>query len=237
MEKRAWDWGIDLGGTKCECVVLDGDEVLLRHRIPTERHGGYQHMLGQIAKLVDECAAKLGQRPALIGMGTPGPGTPDRAAENSNTTEFNGKPLKEDLERRLGVPVLIANDANCFALAETHLGAVRQHHPDAKVVFGIIMGTGVGAGIVINGQILNGHHGIAGEWGTTSCCRRGQSATAASAAASKPSSAARRWRPGTRPGPNAVSRSPRLLRPVPMIMSPGSPWTGCTCCSARPSPT
>ena len=57
MEKQAWDWGIDLGGTKCECVVLDGDEVLLRHRIPTERHGGYQHMLGQIAKLVDECAA------------------------------------------------------------------------------------------------------------------------------------------------------------------------------------
>lgn len=166
MEKQAWDWGIDLGGTKCECVVLDGDEVLLRHRIPTERHGGYQHMLGQIAKLVDECAAKLGQRPALIGMGTPGARDPQTGLlKNSNTTEFNGKPLKEDLERRLGVPVLIANDANCFALAETHLGAVRQHHPDAKVVFGIIMGTGVGAGIVINGQILNGHHGIAGEWG------------------------------------------------------------------------
>ena len=166
MEKRAWDWGIDLGGTKCECVVLDGDEVLLRHRIPTERHGGYQHMLGQIAKLVDECAAKLGQRPALIGMGTPGARDPQTGLlKNSNTTEFNGKPLKEDLERRLGVPVLIANDANCFVLAETHLGAVRQHHPDAKVVFGIIMGTGVGAGIVINGQILNGHHGIAGEWG------------------------------------------------------------------------
>ena len=63
------------------------------------------------------------------------------------------------------MPVLIANDANCFALAETHLGAVRQHHPSARVVFGIIMGTGVGSGIVINGQILNGHHGIAGEWG------------------------------------------------------------------------
>ncbi|MBQ4675376.1 ROK family protein [Aeromonas hydrophila] len=166
MSNRLLDWGIDLGGTKCECVVLDGDEVLLRHRIPTERAGGYDHVIGQIAKLVAECADKIGQRPTLIGMGTPGARDPQTGLmKNCNTTELNGKPFKEDLERRLGVPVLIANDANCFALAETHLGAVRQHHPDAKVVFGIIMGTGVGSGIVINGRILNGHHGIAGEWG------------------------------------------------------------------------
>ncbi|WAG14947.1 ROK family protein [Aeromonas hydrophila] len=166
MSNRLLDWGIDLGGTKCECVVLDGDEVLLRHRIPTERAGGYDHMIGQIAKLLAECADKIGQRPTLIGMGTPGARDPQTGLmKNCNTTELNGKPFKEDLERRLGVPVLIANDANCFALAETHLGAVRQHHPDAKVVFGIIMGTGVGSGIVINGRILNGHHGIAGEWG------------------------------------------------------------------------
>ncbi|WP_323965591.1 ROK family protein [Aeromonas hydrophila] len=166
MSNRLLDWGIDLGGTKCECVVLEGDEVLLRHRIPTERAGGYDHMIGQIAKLVAECAEKIGQRPTLIGMGTPGARDPQTGLmKNCNTTELNGKPFKEDLERRLGVPVLIANDANCFALAETHLGAVRQHHPDAKVVFGIIMGTGVGSGIVINGRILNGHHGIAGEWG------------------------------------------------------------------------
>ncbi|MGL6527108.1 ROK family protein [Aeromonas hydrophila] len=166
MSNRLLDWGIDLGGTKCECVVLGGDEVLLRHRIPTERAGGYDHMIGQIAKLVAECADKIGQRPTLIGMGTPGARDPQTGLmKNCNTTELNGKPFKEDLERRLGVPVLIANDANCFALAETHLGAVRQHHPDAKVVFGIIMGTGVGSGIVINGRILNGHHGIAGEWG------------------------------------------------------------------------
>ncbi|HAU4889668.1 ROK family protein [Aeromonas hydrophila] len=166
MSNRLLDWGIDLGGTKCECVVLEGDEVLLRHRIPTERAGGYDHMIGQIAKLVAECADKIGQRPTLIGMGTPGARDPQTGLmKNCNTTELNGKPFKEDLERRLGVPVLIANDANCFALAETHLGAVRQHHPDAKVVFGIIMGTGVGSGIVINGRILNGHHGIAGEWG------------------------------------------------------------------------
>lgn len=166
MSNRLLDWGIDLGGTKCECVVLEGDEVLLRHRIPTERAGGYDHMIGQIAKLVAECADKIGQQPTLIGMGTPGARDPQTGLmKNCNTTELNGKPFKEDLERKLGVPVLIANDANCFALAETHLGAVRQHHPDAKVVFGIIMGTGVGSGIVINGRILNGHHGIAGEWG------------------------------------------------------------------------
>ena len=147
MGKSAWDWGIDLGGTKCECVVLEGDEVLLRHRIPTERRGGYEHMIGQIAKLVDECAERLGQRPAILGMGTPGARDPQTGLmKNCNTTELNGKPFKEDLERRLGIPVLIANDANCFALAETHLGAVRQHHPDAKVVFGIIMGTGVLSG-------------------------------------------------------------------------------------------
>ncbi len=166
MSKKSLDWGIDLGGTKRECVVLNGDEVLLRHRIPTERQGGYQHMIGQIAKLVDECATRLGQRPTVLGMGTPGARDPQTGLmKNCNTTELNGKPFKEDLELKLGVPVLIANDANCFALAETHLGAVRQHHPSARVVFGIIMGTGVGSGIVINGQILNGHHGIAGEWG------------------------------------------------------------------------
>ncbi|MGL4357048.1 MAG: ROK family protein [Aeromonas popoffii] len=166
MSNRLLDWGIDLGGTKCECVVLEGDEVLLRHRIPTERAGGYDHMIGQIAKLVAECADKIGQRPTLIGMGTPGARDPQTGLmKNCNTTELNGKPFKEDLELKLGVSVLIANDANCFALAETHLGAVRQHHPSARVVFGIIMGTGVGSGIVINGQILNGHHGIAGEWG------------------------------------------------------------------------
>ncbi|HEH9419762.1 TPA: ROK family protein [Aeromonas sobria] len=166
MSSKSLDWGIDLGGTKCECVVLDGDEVLLRHRIPTERAGGYDHMIGQIAKLVAQCVEKVGQRPTVIGMGTPGARDPQTGLmKNCNTTELNGKPFKEDLERKLGVPVLIANDANCFALAETHLGAVRQHHLDAEVVFGIIMGTGVGSGIVINGQILNGHHCIAGEWG------------------------------------------------------------------------
>jgi predicted NBD/HSP70 family sugar kinase len=107
--------------------------VLLRHRIPTERAGGYEHMIGQIAKLVDRVRREDRSAADLIGMGTPGARDPQTGLmKNCNTTELNGKPFKEDLERRLGVPVLIANDANCFALAETHLGAVRQHHPMPK---------------------------------------------------------------------------------------------------------
>lgn len=160
------DWGIDLGGTKMECVVLEGDKVVLRERQPTPRDGGYEGILAAICELVARCAARLGQKPPCLGMGTPGARDPQTGVmKNCNTTELNGRPLKEDLEARLGIPVLIANDANCFALAETHLGAVREHYPDARVVFGIIMGTGVGSGIVVDGRILNGHHGIAGEWG------------------------------------------------------------------------
>jgi fructokinase len=85
--------------------------------------------------------------------------------KNCNTTALNGRPLQKDLEARLQVPVRLANDANCFALAETHWGIVRTDAPQARMVFGIIMGTGVGGGIVIDGKIWNGRHGIGGEWG------------------------------------------------------------------------
>lgn len=162
----SWDWGIDLGGTKMECVVLDGDAVVLRERQPTPRDSGYQGIVDAIIALVERCAIALGRRPERLGMGTPGARDPQTGVmKNCNTTELNGRPLKEDLEARLGIPVLIANDANCFALAETHLGAVRERYPEARVVFGIIMGTGVGSGIVVDGRVLAGHHGIAGEWG------------------------------------------------------------------------
>ena len=162
----SWDWGLDLGGTKMECVVLEGDKVVLRERQPTPRDFGYAGIIEGAAALVERCAATLGRRPERLGIGTPGARDPQTGVmKNCNTTELNGRPLKEDLEARLGMPVLIANDANCFALAETHLGAVRDRYPDARVVFGIIMGTGVGSGIVVDGRILNGHHGIAGEWG------------------------------------------------------------------------
>jgi predicted NBD/HSP70 family sugar kinase len=85
--------------------------------------------------------------------------------KNCNSTALNGRTLKEDLEQRLGVRVTLANDANCFALAEARMGIVKRDFPDARVVFGVIMGTGVGGGVVVSGQVINGHHGIGGEWG------------------------------------------------------------------------
>jgi predicted NBD/HSP70 family sugar kinase len=85
--------------------------------------------------------------------------------KNCNSTALNKMPLKRDIEDILQIPVVLANDANCFALAETHWGAVKQKYPEAQVVFGIIMGTGVGGGIVFEGKVWNGKHGIAGEWG------------------------------------------------------------------------
>jgi predicted NBD/HSP70 family sugar kinase len=107
-----------------------------------------------------------GLQPARLGLGTPGVLDPIlQTMKNCNSTALNGQPLKKDLEEKLGIPGVLANDANCFALAETHWGVVKQQAPDARVVFGIIMGTGVGGGIVINGQVWNGKHGIAGEWG------------------------------------------------------------------------
>ncbi|MGF1704218.1 ROK family protein [Photobacterium makurazakiensis] len=161
-------WGIDLGGTKIECAVLSykDDKCVLRERIATEGEQGYQHVLGQIKKLVDRCTALIGEQPYAIGFGTPGTLDPSaQTMKNCNSTHLNGQPLHHDLEALLGVTVRLANDANCFALAETHLGAVKQSEIKAETVFGIIMGTGVGAGIVVNGHILNGRHGIAGEWG------------------------------------------------------------------------
>lgn len=162
-------WGIDLGGTKVEAAVVDADDQyrsIIRRRVPTERVHGYPHILGQITKLIEQVQAESGLRPERIGIGTPGAIDPDtRQMKNSNTTVLNGQPLREDLEARLGVPLVMANDANCFALAEALLGAVPEQVPEAKVVFGVIMGTGVGGGIVVNGQVLPGRHGIAGEWG------------------------------------------------------------------------
>jgi fructokinase len=162
-------WGIDLGGTKIEGVILTslGDaRPLIRKRIDTNGEKGYHHVLGQIKILVDLLSSETGLSPAKIGFGTPGVLDPVlQTMKNCNSTSLNGKPLQKDLEKLLGVPVALANDANCFALAETHWGVVKERFPDASVVFGIIMGTGVGGGIVLNGKIWPGKHGIAGEWG------------------------------------------------------------------------
>lgn len=153
--------GIDLGGTKIEIIVLDTEgKTLLRERVATPQ-GDYAGILATIAGLVTQAEARLGPA-ASIGIGTPG--ALSRATgllKNSNSTCLNGQPLLEDLRARLGRDVRIANDANCFALSEAVDGAAAG----AAVVFGVIIGTGTGAGIVVNGQLLTGPNAIAGEWG------------------------------------------------------------------------
>lgn len=160
-------WGIDLGGTKIEGIILASDGAIIdRRRIATERAGGYAHIVQRIAKLVNEMKAATGLQPEHIGVGTPGSiDPPTGLMKNSNTVVLNGQPLGRDLKVALKLPVTLANDANCFAVAETLMGAVPRRFPAAKVVFGVIMGTGTGGGIVVNGKILGGAQGIGGEWG------------------------------------------------------------------------
>ncbi|GAB4024507.1 ROK family protein [Spirosoma koreense] len=169
-------WGIDLGGTKIEGVVLSApspDAVIIRKRIDTEAHKGYDHILSQLVRLIEMLKAETGSTPGRIGFSTPGTFDPARQAmKNSNTTVLNGKPLKQDLTRLLNLPIEVANDANCFALAEATMGIVPDVLPAYQTVFGVIMGTGVGGGIVVRAKgkekrpfILNGLQGIGGEWG------------------------------------------------------------------------
>jgi fructokinase len=153
--------GIDLGGTKIEIIALDdsGNE-LLRRRVATPRNN-YCETLQAIVHLVSDAEAELGQQ-GTLGIGTPG--TLSRATgrlKNSNSVSLNDQPILQDLEGLLQRKVKISNDANCFALSEATDGAAAG----ASVVFGVILGTGVGAGIVVNGHILTGPNGIAGEWG------------------------------------------------------------------------
>jgi fructokinase len=162
-------WGIDLGGTKLEGAILESitnPNPIIRTRLDTEASKGYDHVIGQIARLVEEMERQSGLKPQALGLGTPGVLDPVlHTMKNCNTVILNGKPLLKDLQEKLGMRVELANDANCFALAETHWGIVKQHAPEAKMVFGIIMGTGVGGGVVIDGKIWSGRHGIGGEWG------------------------------------------------------------------------
>lgn len=162
-------WGIDLGGTKIEAVLLEDRKtlnVLKRMRIPTEQDKGYLHILRQISKLVETLSAEVGFKPESIGIGHPGTLDPNtQTIKNSNTLVLNGKPMKRDLENFLSIPIKMANDANCFAISEAMLGSVAEKMEYAPVVFGAILGTGVGGGIVIDGKILGGKQGIGGEWG------------------------------------------------------------------------
>jgi predicted NBD/HSP70 family sugar kinase len=158
--------GIDLGGTKIEGAIVDPanpSAALFRTRVPTESAGGYDHIIGQVGKLLAELRAHYpGAFPSMIGIGTPGTRDPKTGLQRgSNTQCLNGRPFRDDLQRALGVEIEIANDANCFALAEATMGAARGY----ETVFGIIMGTGCGGGFVVKEHLLNGCHGIAGEWG------------------------------------------------------------------------
>jgi fructokinase len=123
-------------------------------------------MLDQVKKLVDRMIEFAGYKAVRIGFGTPGVHDPKVGLmKNCNTVSMNGKPMKKDLEALLGVTLVMANDADCFALAETRHGVVKEHFPEARVVFGVIMGTGVGGGLVVDGHAIVGLQGIAGEWG------------------------------------------------------------------------
>jgi len=153
--------GIDLGGTKTEIVALGASgETLLRRREPTPGQD-YAATVRLVVRLVHETEESLGER-ASVGIGTPGSLSPQSGlVRNSNSTCLNGRPLKRDLERMLEREIRMANDADCFALSEASDGAARG----AATVFGVILGTGVGGGIVIGGRMLSGPNAIAGEWG------------------------------------------------------------------------
>ena len=159
-------WGIDLGGTKIEGAIIDSSrpgEALFRLRRETGSAQGYEHILSQIEGVISDLESASGlTRPPMIGIGTPGAMEPSTGQlKNSNTTCLNDQPILQDLERLTGCQILMANDANCFALAEALVGAAAG----SGVVFGVILGTGAGGGVVVNGRILPGLHGIAGEWG------------------------------------------------------------------------
>lgn len=153
--------GIDLGGTKIEGVVLDpNNNESLRKRIPTEREQGYDAILNKIHSLYTELTNHIDNQEHSFGIGTPGSISKDSSLlKNSNTVCMNGKPLLEDLKKKLNHSVSIENDANCFAMAEAVLGAGKQN----SFVFGVIIGTGCGGGLIINGQLRKGPHD--GEWG------------------------------------------------------------------------
>ena len=163
--------GIDLGGTKIEGIVLKSKEnpdEIIRHRINTEEEKGYSQVINYIKSLVNHIENKINYKFKRLGIGTAGTIDPETGLlKNSNSQCLNGMPIQKDLAKTLDKIIHIQNDANCFALAETLLGSVKDQYPDAKNVFGIIIGTGVGGGVIIDGKTVYGSQGIGGEWGHT----------------------------------------------------------------------
>jgi fructokinase len=147
--------GIDIGGTKIEAIALDGAREVLRRRVATPR-GNYEATISAVTSLVKEIGA------GTVGVGIPGAlSRVTGLVKNANSTWLIGRLLKRDLEQAIGREVRLENDANCFALSEATDGAAAG----AEVVFGVILGTGVGGGIVVHGKVLTGPNAIAGEWG------------------------------------------------------------------------
>jgi len=155
--------GVDLGGTKIEAIALDhSGEILARRRVATPSHD-YGEIVRAIAALVHDLERETDRR-GTVGVGGPGSvSTHTGLVKGSNTAVVNGKPLDADLSKALQRPVRVENDANCFALSEAVDGAGKG----ARVIFGVILGTGVGGGVVIDGKIHGGRNRIAGEWGHT----------------------------------------------------------------------
>lgn len=154
-------FGIDLGGTKIEIIALDAAGAEVHRRRVTTPQGDYRGTLNAIAGLVHDAERELGAR-GTIGIGTPGAiSHASGRLKNSNSVCLNDQPLLQDLQHLLARDIRISNDANCFALSEATDGAAAG----AEVVFGVIIGTGTGSGIVVRGQVLEGPNAIAGEWG------------------------------------------------------------------------
>ena len=166
-EKKTYRMGVDMGGTKIEAILISPTgKMLHRHRIPTpgqQEKKRYEAISNTLAGFIRETAAMIPDGSAYtLGIGIPGCVDPKSGLVlNANTTCLNGRPFKKDMETLLGRTVAMKNDANCFTLAESVQGAAAGH----KMVFGVIMGTGCGGGICLDGKILEGAHGIAGEWG------------------------------------------------------------------------
>ena len=155
--------GVDLGGTKIEAIALVEGVIAVRERVATPQ-GDYQGTIDSVATLVRRVAVEAGGTSDAITVGVGTPGSVDRGTglhRNSNSTCLNGRPFQAELATAVGHPLRTANDANCFALSEAVDGAARGH----RLVFGVILGTGVGGGLVIDGVVHEGRNGVGGEWG------------------------------------------------------------------------
>lgn len=155
--------GMDLGGTKTEGIILDPeDKEIYRKRIPTNQENGYPNLINYLGDFYDEMVREIGDRPHTFGIGTPGSVSKKTGLmKNANITCMNGQPFVQDFEKRIKKDFCLQNDSNCFVMAEANFGAGKGK----KRVFGAIMGTGIGGGMIFDGKLISGLQSLAGEWG------------------------------------------------------------------------